>query len=484
MRVVDLDRLVRVYGPYSRSLRIFRGLAGNGIFVFFAGPLLAFVILLPSSLLPAHFEVGLALAYMALGLLTIHVYERVAACSLFAIRAAIAGFAALALGRLALAIPAILTAHGNWRVSVPVIFGLTVNAAISWLIAAGLWPLAGLGNFERELFAVRTRERARFYWPLGALLRDVGRMSGLVIPPGQARLSLVALAAALAAFALEGTVYYTYLQTGWNVAKYGRRFAETNFPWMLALAFALVGPLITLGFGRLFFALSRSLRTAALRRSLKTAYELQREDSRAPVFLLRSFRDDQVSLSQAPLPFALKFFDPGAEVQTLEALTLRRMTAIGPVIATGNPGDAVPPIGAARAYLQDQEWQTTVGSLIAKANIVVMSLDDTPGVRWELRELAAQRALRRTLIIVPPRLSSMPQIYLDLLEEAGFPRPSAPMEAASTYIIGFLFSDDRSILALSSSKMSELEYDVALRLAIKWIRGASPELSLEWQVKE
>ena len=30
MPTINLDRLVQVYGPFSRSLRVFRGLAGNG----------------------------------------------------------------------------------------------------------------------------------------------------------------------------------------------------------------------------------------------------------------------------------------------------------------------------------------------------------------------------------------------------------------------------------------------------------------------
>ncbi|RZL86245.1 MAG: hypothetical protein EOP82_30565 [Variovorax sp.] len=473
MPAINLDRLVQVYGPFSRSLRVFRGLAGAGVLVLVLGPLIVLGVLpiLP-GLQEALILIGITSVMMFFGLMAIDVYESLAACSRSAIRSTMTFMGALALAKLALSFHAIFDGGGRWQVALPVVLGTGLNLAVSWLIVRGLWPLAsGQRAFERELFSSRTRERAGFLRPFHALVGDVCRMAGLVIPRGQHRVDRTVVAAALGAFALEGSVYYSYLQAGWNVSKNAHKLAALDAPGIiLAVAFTIVGPAITLAIGRLFFALSRRLRSLALRRSLKTATELRRDDLRPPILFLRSFRDDQVSLSEAPLPFALRFFDPGVEAQTLEALVIRSMAPIGPVIAIGNPADTLPPLGAARSYLENEDWQGVIRFLIAEARIVVISLDDTPGVQWELREIAAQDALRKTLAILPPRFTDRQHQYLRILADA-LASARTPIGIASVHTIGFLFADSGRVVSIDAGRSSELEYDLALRLVEPWIRG-------------
>lgn len=465
---IDLGPLTRWYGVHSRSLRMFRGLAGSGTLVVAVGPCVLLLALpfISDPALALAATVALAVA-MLVGILAIHGYESVAAGSLWAIRSAIVMLAALAAMRIVVVGDALAQARWRWEITVPVLMGMALNLTVLWLLVRGLLPVARLSrNAERELFRIHVRERAGFFRPIAGLVQDMCRMGGLVVPPNGRKSDRLAVCAALAAFALEGSVYYAYLQAGFNLSRHARKLDATDFPVAAAMALLAAGPLITLALGRACFALSRQLRSFALRRSLATAAELQRDDVRPPVAFLRSFRDDQVALAEAPIPLALKFFDSGVEVRTLEALVVRTMTSIGPVIAIGNPADQRPPLGAARNYLQDADWRLVVRSLIMEARLVVVGLDDTGGVQWELAELAASGALWKTVVIVPPVPIEVQRRYLRALAEA-VKRPITICSAGMN-TIGVLFGAGERVMSLVSRRVSELEYDVAVRLAMHW----------------
>jgi hypothetical protein len=480
VRTVDIDPLVRLYGRFARSLRVFRGITGNAILMIIVPIFLLYLVPRYISLVWfGMFGTGWAALYVLLLLEYVNVYASIAACSTSAIRNTIALCVVLMLVKVGLALGVVLNAGSRWLVLVLVALGLALDFTLVGLVLHGLWPLLPSEHAEmRRIFASRLAESGRFRRSLAMLIRDLGRFAGMVIPPGRHPLGRIAVTAAITAFVLEGAVYWTYMELGWNVVKTARKVSMIGLDqwskWstrdeVLLLVVALSGPLIALALGRSFFAIARALRRIALRRSLRSADAARRDDSRPPVLFLRSFRDDQVKLSGARLPFQLRFFDPGTEAGTLEALLLRVMTPVGPVIAIGNPSDPIPPLGAARSYLADRQWQDVVRNLIREARLVVVGLDDTQGLRWELSEIAAQGAFEKTLVIVPPQLAGKGERAFGLLSEAGLVPTSIATRVG--YVIAFLFVRGESVLALKSNGVSELEYDVALRLALTGLRS-------------
>ena len=92
-------------------------------------------------------------------------------------------------------------------------------------------------------------------------------------------------------------------------------------------------------------------------------------DQRPPIIYLRSFVDD----------------DLYRDFESKELNIPSVADKFGPVIALGQPGKMLPPIGAARIYVSpDDDWQRTVSDFCRKCQFVIISPDFTPGVVWEI----------------------------------------------------------------------------------------------------
>jgi hypothetical protein len=116
-------------------------------------------------------------------------------------------------------------------------------------------------------------------------------------------------------------------------------------------------------------------------------------DSRSPVVILRSFRDDAIGLRSSKA-FAIPFRYEQAIAEVLRDL--------GPVIAIGEPGEGLPQIGAARAYVSDNEWQEVVKRWIDEAAVIALLAGDTHWLRWEIEQVIEARKLDRVFVMLPP----------------------------------------------------------------------------------
>jgi hypothetical protein len=96
------------------------------------------------------------------------------------------------------------------------------------------------------------------------------------------------------------------------------------------------------------------------------ADEIRANDQRPPVLYLRPFKDDNVTF-----PFWLSRWREGWKHPwvrpTYEEHLRDALSEIGPVIAIGNPSEAYPFLGAARLYIEGEEWQTTVLQLMSES---------------------------------------------------------------------------------------------------------------------
>lgn len=135
------------------------------------------------------------------------------------------------------------------------------------------------------------------------------------------------------------------------------------------------------------------------------AMEVLRKGGPPPTLLLRSFVDDF-----APLPHVEKtmrnVYKLGSK-DTLEDEVARVFRKVGPVVAIGRPGEKLPPSGAARVWLPDDQWQPCVHDFLACSAFVVMVLGDPKdgdGLSWEIQQIFTHTQPYKIILLVPPHL--------------------------------------------------------------------------------
>lgn len=111
------------------------------------------------------------------------------------------------------------------------------------------------------------------------------------------------------------------------------------------------------------------------------------DDDRPPVLHLRSFQVDNregLAGKGGLLDGTMTFVNEPFEAQLTEDLT-----AIGPVVAIGMPGERLKPLGAARLYCEDDKWKQRVEELIrTSAAIVFVCEIPTEGFMWEIDRIS------------------------------------------------------------------------------------------------
>jgi hypothetical protein len=175
------------------------------------------------------------------------------------------------------------------------------------------------------------------------------------------------------------------------------------------LIFNLVNPLLLGLFYFLLFVSFRYCGNRCLdisRRFLRVSLEqAQATDRRPPVLFLRSFRDDLVPLAAPKAGFVYRLFNYTERNKSLDQLLLEEGTALGPVVALGDPRDTVPPYGAARGYAKHRDWRRMVADLMEAAAAIVICVDDTENLWWEMGHVSENKYLNKSLLLLHPKYS-------------------------------------------------------------------------------
>jgi hypothetical protein len=155
-----------------------------------------------------------------------------------------------------------------------------------------------------------------------------------------------------------------------------------------AFAFSVFG-LMTAAYRAFFKAVRRvrrlGKRYAAMRYTTVDAQERLLRDARPPVLYLRSFLEE---FPDDPLR---------ADLMTDEELLDHVLKGTGPMIAIGRPGEPLPPLGASRFYLPDEEWQGAVKDLMRRARIILIKPGLAHNLAWEIETAAALAAPEKLL---------------------------------------------------------------------------------------
>lgn len=165
--------------------------------------------------------------------------------------------------------------------------------------------------------------------------------------------------------------------------------SETDWLTTLLLMLLLVGGTYSAG-----WLLLRGRRLVA-----QHAADLLGSDTRPPLLLLRSFADDELELERPP---STMFSNT---VITFEEVLADVCTWYGPVIAIGRPGETLPPLGAARLWVDHHHWQQKVTELLRGCEAVVMimgAIKGKDGLAWEIETVCKLGLQEKLILVVPP----------------------------------------------------------------------------------
>jgi hypothetical protein len=112
------------------------------------------------------------------------------------------------------------------------------------------------------------------------------------------------------------------------------------------------------------------------------------QDSRAPVVFLRPFHSDPRALRMKVQTTGdgVSFFTlfEGVFDKTLEDYLAESLRSIGPLVALGQPCEALPPAGAVRFRETHHTWKDRVVDLLRSARLVVLIPGASEALFWEM----------------------------------------------------------------------------------------------------
>jgi hypothetical protein len=137
-----------------------------------------------------------------------------------------------------------------------------------------------------------------------------------------------------------------------------------------------------------------------------------------------------------------------------------------PLIAVGRPGGGQELTGglAYRDYLKDENWQTYVRDKILAADSIVILLNSTGGVLWELENVLRHSAFAKTIFLIDPRAKdnevwqNLTKRIIPIFVKAGV---LAPDFQFAGHPIGFYFSRD-GLVEIENTNWSATSYRTAL----------------------
>jgi hypothetical protein len=176
------------------------------------------------------------------------------------------------------------------------------------------------------------------------------------------------------------------------------------YPW----SHAAIDLGVPLGMAIICLVIANRLRHFGRQHFIERLAELPLSPVGSTLFL-RAFRDDQIRMRRASRNLFSSVFDLGRLPTTLDELMLERLDGRGDLIAVGNPQDRKggarrTPWGAQRLYVDDAHWRETVTMLARDADRIVLCVDASDGVRWEIAHVLREGHAKKTLFFLNPSI--------------------------------------------------------------------------------
>lgn len=225
-------------------------------------------------------------------------------------------------------------------------------------------------------------------------------------------------------------------------------------PLIIGAAFALL-----LGAAALFAHWARACLRAARKRARFSLDAMRGDDARAPTLFLRPFHDDQVELTRNQGKRTLLATDE--QKRELDHILVEEFSWSGPIVAIGRPGEKELPFGAARTFLSNDVWQQEALALAAAAGEVVIVVDDTPGVQWEIEQVCGQALRGKTLFLFHPKFMS-PEANRTVCQRIAHGL-GIDVNVEGKPIVGLWLHDDGAPRVLRSTRFSVEAFTMTLR---------------------
>jgi hypothetical protein len=187
----------------------------------------------------------------------------------------------------------------------------------------------------------------------------------------------------------------------------GLAFFFTKMQFAISVPLALFSLYVLLAAGGLNMLAQNYLHH--LRKRLATTVEEVLAENKAPVLYLRSFLDDQIA-AQA-----------GSSLLTEEEQLTKAFARLGPMIAIGRPGEALPEVGAARAYFTDDKWQAAVMHYMKISRLVVLRAGLSQGLIWEIQNSVGRLDPCKLILLIPFEKKAYDEFCMRV--QSLFPKP-------------------------------------------------------------
>ena len=142
-----------------------------------------------------------------------------------------------------------------------------------------------------------------------------------------------------------------------------------------------------------FLAKSGKRRRIPVLQSIEALTNLAARTEIPVAIYFRRFVDDQ----QVHHPAATERNDHDSDEEEL-AESFSRICLF---VAVGRPGEPLPPWGAYRLYLEDDEWEQKVGELISIASVIFIKWADSEPLKKEIQLIEEASKLNRTIFLLP-----------------------------------------------------------------------------------
>lgn len=334
---------------------------------------------------------------------------------------------------------------------------LPINGWVAGAVVFGLWVTLGAvaRGYDKLLLKLTSVELANSLsvreelWQMLQIvlepsmtnpLRGRWRPLGVVAGCASVALAIIGWIGVLSAFAVE-------LRDVPNVL---RSVLGTGAFWPMAVA-----GLLTILVARVPVALAR--RFALARPNPASRYE---------IVFLRSFQDDGLKIRARGDTRGIVDRLTMQHRHGYEHLLVASARHFGPVVAIGQPGERVPPIGAFRRYYENDEWQGAIQQMLRDAKLVVLSVGDTPSVGWEISRVRDLGLLDRTIFVVPPIGREARQERLALLaSQLAFHPALLPSTEPGVDCVGVMFEDGRPVPLVSAGHDYASYYSAVFEVA-------------------
>jgi hypothetical protein len=190
------------------------------------------------------------------------------------------------------------------------------------------------------------------------------------------------------------------------------------------------------------------------------------DSKRRYILYLRSFTADEIILPKPRLPLLSKVLYVRPFPLHIEEELFDVTDGYLPLIAVGRPGGSEELTGglAYRDYLKDENWQAYVREKILAADSIVLLVNSTGGVLWELESVLSHSASAKTIFLIDPRAKdnelwkNLTKQIIPIFAKAGVLTPDFQF---SGHPIGFYFSRD-GLVEIENNNWSATSYRTAL----------------------